>query len=216
MTPLTNLYGKVAIFALTLAFTFTNISYAAPFLSEAPFSYELPGVPISNVDTNPATIVTIVVPDDGTVGSIDDLNVAIEITDEDPNNQFTKDLTFTLTHLESGVFTQLSTSNDTFPNPTAPFDVVFDDESLNPYYGGTAGATTGDFQPFSPLSVFDGVALAGTWQLSIQDNIFANEGNDLVFFAISGTQTIPEPASVAVWGLIACGLMAIRRYRRKK
>jgi hypothetical protein len=48
-----------------------------------------------------------------------------------------------------------------------------------------------------------------------------NPNNTLSFYALSDPLTIqaeavPEPASFAVWGLIGFGLVAIRRYRRKK
>ncbi len=96
----------------------------------------------------------------GTVGVVKDLNVRLNI-----NHTYNADLSIylvgpdgTRVHLFGGV----GGSSDNFLN------TVLDDEAATGIESGTA-PFTGSFQPFEPLSNFDGKIPLGTWTLEVYD-----------------------------------------------
>ncbi|MCO4771636.1 MAG: proprotein convertase P-domain-containing protein, partial [Deltaproteobacteria bacterium] len=107
------------------------------------------------------TVDTIVVTDPGVVS---DLNVAVDIT-----HTWAGDLTFTLT---SPAGTSAQVHNSIQLGSGANFtDTVWDDEGANAVITTADSAPyTGSFQPASPLDVFDGETIAGTWTMTISDD----------------------------------------------
>lgn len=92
--------------------------------------------------------------------------------------------------------------------------VTFDDEAATTVGGSLL--QDGTFRPVSPLSTFDGLNGDGTWTLFIGDT----DGLDpLEFFSATLTinadvNQVPEPGTLAVFGIGLLGLGALRRRRR--
>ncbi len=113
----------------------------------------------------------LVVSDPGTVGS---LVVSLVVT-----HTYVGDLIFRLTHVESGTtVTLLHRPGVPDPNPSAVcgcsndnLNVVFDDSAATAAETQCSGtpAINGRFRPYTPLSAFTGVPLAGTWRLTAVD-----------------------------------------------
>jgi hypothetical protein len=122
--------------------------------------------------TNPRTTSDdLVVTDAGTVGS---LVVSLVVT-----HTYAGDLVFRLTHVGSGTtVTLLHRPGVPDPNPSAlcgcsndNLNVVFDDAAATAAESQCSGtpAINGRFRPYTPLSAFAGVPLAGTWRLTAID-----------------------------------------------
>lgn len=122
--------------------------------------------------TNPRTTTDdLVVTDPGTVGS---LVVSLVVT-----HTYVGDLIFRLTHVESGTtVTLLHRPGVPDPNPSAlcgcsndNLNVVFDDAAATAAETQCSGtpAINGRFRPYTPLSAFAGLPLAGTWRLTAVD-----------------------------------------------
>jgi subtilisin-like proprotein convertase family protein len=175
--------------------------------SAIPFSFNGPGA--LNVDTNPATAVNLLV---GAGGTILDLNVFVEIA-----GGHMEDFEISLTSPSATtVKFRANFNGDDFPftHIDSPLFATFDDEAILPHTAQTVSAS-GTFQPFLPLSAFDGESLVGVWTLSILDDFVPGEGDILVTWRIFGEQVdpIPEPATLM---LVGAGLVgAAARLRRR-
>jgi hypothetical protein len=77
--------------------------------------------------------------------------------------------------------------------------------------GGTGGTTGGNNTILSDFSVFNGVALDGTWYITASDHAGGDTGA-VASWNFEGT-AVPEPATLAAIGL---GLAAIAARRRRK
>ena len=110
--------------------------------------------------------------------AITDLNVSIAA-----EHQYVGDLSFTLTHNESGtqvvLLDQAGVPASTYGCDGADIDATFDDEAGNSAENSCANsspAINGSFQPQGNLSAFDGESLAGSWTLTINDAVEPDGG----------------------------------------
>ena len=183
------------VFKVVLALAFVI------FVSQANAAlFEVAGSGAFNVDTQPATIVSLTSP---TSGFITDLNIFLNI-----NAPYVNDLQISLSHngtsaiVYQGIPTDAGV--DSFINAT------FDDQAVGGY--NPVGSVTGTVLPFSSLAAFNGANLAGTWELSILDQTTLRDGNNLIAWNISGDASpVPVPPSVWLFGSGLVGLVGIRR-----
>lgn len=153
----------------------------------------------ANIDTSSPTLVACSV---GSLGTISDLTVSLEIND--PGGfPFVSDLEIILINDSTGISVVLYTGSQA-ATPEAYMDATFDDAAaaLAP----TSGDVVGTYQPVNALSAFDGVQLAGDWTLSLQDlSTWPDEGLGLISWGLVGDH-VPEPATAL---LLAIGLIGI-------
>ncbi|MBL0048018.1 MAG: T9SS type A sorting domain-containing protein [Bacteroidetes bacterium] len=155
-------------FSSGFSFTTSNV-YCTTFNST--------NIPLAISATGAPTITSnLVIPFTGTISDINLVNVT-------GTHSWINDLTFTLRSpgaVNDIVLQNICASEDNF-------NVNFDDEAANLYTALPCPPTSGLFyKPKNPLSIYDGTALSGTWQLIVND-IADQDGG-----------------SLATWGLNVC------------
>jgi subtilisin-like proprotein convertase family protein len=99
------------------------------------------------------------------------------------------------------------------PAPSSPLtgDWQPDGREIDP---GSSGATFDASLPSTPLSGFNGYGADGQWTLFVGD-LSGGAEHQLESWSLTFTP-IPEPEHVAVLAGLACGLLALRRWRQRR
>lgn len=126
--------------------------------------------------------------------TINDLNVIL-----DASHTWVGDLTFTLTHVNSGtsvtIFDRPGVPASTYGCSGNDIDAMLDDEAGSAVEGqcGTGTPTiNGTFSPNNALSAFDGESMNGSWTLSVSDAVGADSGT-LNSWCLEATLGGPTP-----------------------
>lgn len=182
--------------AAVLALGLSQSASASPFYLAGPSAFD--------VDTSGVTNVTF---NTGSTGTITDLNVSVNLLGAYGPEGFPGNNNIWLSH--AGTTVLLFASTGIYGEAAGGLmDILFDDSALLP--SPTAPSFVGTFRAVELLSAFNGLSLAGDWTLSFQDStIFPGEGDDLISWSLSGE--VPEPATLALFGLGLAGVGALRR-----
>jgi len=127
-------------------------------------------------------------------GSVTDLNMSLQVT-----HTFVGDLSFRLTHVESGTTALLINR----PSSCSGNDInaILDDEAASPVQCAASVPTiNGSFRPDNPLTVFDGLARNGTWRLTASDNSGADLGTVNTWCLWGTVGAAPLPNSIFAHG----------------
>lgn len=122
----------------------------------------------------------------------------IDVKEIDINHTWVGDLNISITSPQ-GTTVQLMVGPDGGDCEEDDIYVSFDDEAQLPYLvlhnmcEPTPPAISGTFQPFNPLSAFDGEPMQGTWTLTIYDD-FNGDGGSLRNWGLAICATIPDEA----------------------
>ena len=130
--------------------------------------------------------------------TINDLNVIL-----DASHTWVGDLTFTLTHNDSGTSVTILTvrvCREVYGCSGNDIAATLDDEAGSPVEGQCdAGTPTinGTFSPNNALSAFDGENMNGSWTLSVSDAVGADSGT-LNSWCLEATLGGPSPTDTPV------------------
>jgi subtilisin-like proprotein convertase family protein len=154
-------------------------------------------VQILDLDTVSSTIRV------NTYGKVLDINALLNIT-----HTWDGDLVLSLSH--GGTTVLLSNRNG--GSGGANYDnTLFDDSAAVSINAGFAYAPyTGSFRPEQALAAFNGQEIFGDWTLSVAD---MEAGDSGVINNWNLAAEVPEPASLALFGLGMMGLCGVRRRR---
>jgi subtilisin-like proprotein convertase family protein len=168
------------------------IATATPVAYATAFTYN--GAAASDVDTNPATNVTLTVPDSGVIS---DLTLFVNL-----GQPYADDVSIFLSHDGTLVEIYLGMGDTN----SSVIDATFDDAAGSSYPAN--GSAVGTFLPYQSLSAFDGLDINGDWRLQLLDNVVPGDGTPLVAWSISGDadSAVPEPSSM---GFVAAGLATL-------
>jgi hypothetical protein len=178
--------------------------------------FDIAGPSASNVDTSPATFVTLTT---ALTGTITDLNVQIEIGYLDTDGVIGAhwgNFEIGLEHNGIPIFLALKPNSDNY----GEFDVTFDDDAASglSYVVLDPDNRSGTYQPVGSLSAFNGLELAGDWTLALLDDVWPGDKDDLISWSINGTTDInpvPIPAAIYLLGAGFIGLAGLRRKIKK-
>ena len=170
------------------------VLFVSNFANAGLIEYIYEGPTGNDVDTNPPSEFGFEIFDNYIIS---DLNIQVELFDS--GLLFWTDLDITISNGSTTVILATAQNNDSY----GLFNITFDDEALNTLP--TTGDSVGSYKAFESLSAFDGQNIAGTWTLSILDDYFSDENNNLVSYKIIAT-TVPEPSTLAVFALGIMGL----------
>lgn len=138
-------------------------------------------------------------------GRILDINALVNIT-----HGWNADLVLSLSHAGITVLLSNRQGGSGGANYT---DTLFDDQADLAIDAGYAYAPyTGSFRPQEALAAFVGLDVFGDWILTVVDSEAGDEGS-IDGFAIAAE--VPEPASLALFGVAAAGLGAARRRKAR-
>jgi len=184
--------------------------------------------PVLQVDGNSSTATLAI----GTGGAIQDLNVWVDFTKCDnpllsdgscggTGYSFNREIHFRLTGPDGGIYADLIEHNINGQTGGARVTYTFDDEASSLYP--STNLTSGTWNALDSLSIFDGLDSAGTWSLYYQDSVGADPlslnawGLNIVTASVSEapSASVPEPATMFLFGTGIAGLAGIRRRRKK-
>ncbi|MBE7552890.1 MAG: DUF11 domain-containing protein [Anaerolineales bacterium] len=170
---------KMIVLSLLVGGMLALLCWPGLALADGPAICSTPNLPIPDAvdDTQPGVITdTLSVAQSGV---LTDLNISIAA-----NHDWVGDLSFTLTHLDTGNSVTLIDRPGTPPGEFGcngdDIAATLDDEAAAPVEDvcNRLGpiAISGVFTPNNPLSLFDGENIAGTWQLTASDHAGLSTG----------------------------------------